>query len=160
MRYDLKEGLVPAKELLSQPGMPHHYKQFALLGLAKLGSKEDMPLVEKNLDDKTPCSSMPVRQGDKKIVYQTQIRDVALAAAIHLHGQDPKKFGFEKAQANTQTLFTTNSLGFVSDETRAAAREKWDQFRAREVKDGGEDDAADDIEKEANDETDAADDGG
>ncbi len=160
MRYDLKEGLVPAKELLSQPGMPHHYKQYALLALAKLGSKEDLPLVEKNLDDKTPCSSMPIRQGDKKIVYQTQIRDVALAAAIHLHGQDLKKFGFERAQANSQMLYSTNTLGFLSDETRAAAREKWDQFRAREVKDGGEDDSADDVEKAADDETGAADGGG
>jgi len=44
---------------------------------------------------------------------------------MHLHGRNPKDFGFEKIQNHPQTLFNQNSMGFDSDQQRAAAIAKW-----------------------------------
>jgi hypothetical protein len=137
MRYELPEGLVPAKRILEEAGMSHNYKQYALLAVGKLGVERDVTYLEKYMDDTMLCATVPRRGETPK--YATQIGDVALAAAIHLSGQDVKEFGFEHAQKNTQLLFNANTLGFESDEERAEAKRKWREFRASTRKeDGGE----------------------
>jgi hypothetical protein len=128
MRYDLPEGLVPAKRILEQTGMSHNYKQYALLAIGKLGVERDVAYLEKFMGDTMLCASVP-RRGDTP-KYETQIGDVALAAAVHLSGKDVKEFGFDHAQRNTQLLFNANTLGFETDEKRAESKKKWKEFRA------------------------------
>jgi hypothetical protein len=130
MRHDLKQGLAAAKKVLAEPAMPHHYKQFAMLALAKLGTKEDVPLLEKFMDDASPCGAMTVPKGNERVMLQTQLRDVALATVIHLSGEEVKGFGFTHAQKNTQMLFNVNTLGFEDDQQRDASRQKWEKFCA------------------------------
>jgi len=134
MRYDLKEGLIPARKMLKDGAMPQHYRQYAILTIAKLGGKEDVEFLKPYLKDKSVCTTHRVTKGKDKITYQTQIRDVALATMIHLSGQDPKKFGFSRLQANSSTLFNASTMGFENDEKRNEAVKKWEAHLAKQEK--------------------------
>jgi len=138
MQYDLKEGLTPAKKILQGNNVHLHYRQYAILAIAKLGSADEIPLLEKHLDDKTPCSTHRVKKNNKTVLYQTQVRDVALAGLLHLSGEDPKKYGFDRLQKNTQMLFITSTLGFENDKHRNGAHERWKTFRDGQRSKAGE----------------------
>lgn len=142
MQYDMKEGIVPAERILNGgkafaeglcpadqlvakvPTLGAHTYQFAIFALAKLGGKQHLPLLERFLDKKTVCSTQTVNNAK----YESQLRDVALAAVIHLHGQDPRQFGFTRLQPNTHTLFNSGSTSFQNDAERNAAAKKWKTF--------------------------------
>ena len=128
MRYNLKEGLVPAERILNNPVAQTHVMQYAILTVAKLGNKDYMSLLEKFLDDKTRVSTRRV----DKLTYETQMRDVALAGLVHLAEQDHKKFGFSQIQKHTTVLFSTSTLGFKDEKERQVALTKWKEFRAAE----------------------------
>ena len=99
-----------------------------------MGMTEDIDFLESLLDDQTICSSSRV----KTKVRQTQIRDVALAAILHLAKQDLKDYGFDRAQPNSNTVFHANSLGFESDEQREHAIDAWREFSDAANVDGSE----------------------
>jgi len=146
MRYNLKEGLSPAEKMLAAgANTPQHYKQYALLAIAKLGTLENLSIVERSYSDKTVCSRQTVRNGNDRSEYQTQIRDVALVAAIHLHGKNPKDFGFKRATSNSQYLYSTSTLGFQKEEERDAAFTKWlEHLASLEPKEDSKPDSGDD----------------
>jgi hypothetical protein len=125
MQYDLDEGLVPAKRVLNQMGIQVHIRQYAILTIGKMGSDEDIPLLEALLEDKTQTSQRTIN----KIKYDTQVRDVALATLLHMTKQDFKKFGFERLQANSRMLFNTSTIGFKDEAERKVAFDKWKKFR-------------------------------
>lgn len=124
MQYDLAEGL-PAAEKMLADDTPSYYRQYAILTFAKLGGKEHIPRLEKLLADATICTTH--RVDDQ--TYQTQFRDIALVAILHLYGEDPKEFGFERAREHSQYVYAPYTLGFKDDEERQVAIEKWEAFR-------------------------------
>ena len=138
LQNNLKEGLDPALELLKADGMSQHFKQYAMLTVAKLGGKEHIPLIEPYLDDKTVCTTHTTMQGGKRTMYQTQLRDVALVAIIHLSGKDPKDFGFNRLVRGEPYLFNPGTMGFEKeendekDEARDAAFAKWREFQEKQ----------------------------
>lgn len=130
MRYDLKEGLVPAVKLLENPGNQAYIRQNAILAIAKLGDDSHLKLLESLLEDQSKCTTQRVNN----VTYETQLRDVALAALVIMKKQDPKKFGFDRIQQNTTNVFSTNTVGFPNDEARGKALAKWKEFKAAEQK--------------------------
>lgn len=130
MRFDLKEGLVPAVKLLENPGNQAYIRQNAILAIAKLGDDSHRKLLESQLEDDSKCTTRRL----KDVTYETQIRDVALAALVIMEKQDPKKFGFDQIQQNTTNVFSTNTVGFENDEKRNKALAKWKEFKAAEKK--------------------------
>lgn len=130
MRYDLTEGLAPAIRTLSgqannQASLPF-VRQFAILTIAKFGDPAHRELLEGLLDDPTPCSSLTI----EKVRYETQLRDVALAALWKIHGQDPREHGFgNRVQDHPQVVFNTGTLGFPNDDERSAALAAWREWR-------------------------------
>lgn len=68
------------------------------------------------------------------MTYQTQIRDVALAAVLIMKKQDPKKFGFERIQQHHTSVLVTSTVGFENDEKRNKVIAKWKKFKANEKK--------------------------
>ena len=62
--------------------------------------------------------------------FQPLVRDVALATTIHLHGQNPKDFGFTHIRTNRQTLFQAGSMGFSNAKQREAAFNRWKAWKA------------------------------
>ena len=125
MQLDLKdEGLQAATKLLSNKGVAPHVKQYALLAVAKMGTAEHLGLLAESLEDKTICSQQQIN----KVMYQTQLRDVAVFSMVHLSKQDVKEFGFDRFSPNPQMLANVYSLGFENDEKRQATFDKWKKF--------------------------------
>lgn len=98
---------------------------YALLAIGKFGTKEHLPLVEKYLGDATLCETR--RSATRQI--GTQIRDVALAVAVHLTGQKLQDYDFRQAQASPQILYQPGTLGFIDQATRDGALKKWAEWR-------------------------------
>lgn len=127
LQYELKEGLVTAERVLRNGPNQVHIRQFAVLTIAKFGDESYLPLLETLLADETPTSTQRINQ----TTYQTQLRDVALAALVRLTKQDYKDYGFDRLQEHELVVFNTGTLGFETDEQRSAALEKWKEYRAR-----------------------------
>ncbi|HVW00482.1 MAG TPA: hypothetical protein VHB77_09080 [Planctomycetaceae bacterium] len=119
-RFDLKEGLHSAISIVRTSSDPNQL-QMALLMLGRFGKRQNIADLTPVLDNKTQCSSFVVN--NKQVV--TQVRDVALAVAVHLAGQPHKDFGFTRVQMNPQLLFNVTTLGFEDEAEREAAFHKW-----------------------------------
>jgi len=134
LQYDLEDGRVPAERIVrGDSAGPLHAQicQNAILVLAKLGDESHIPLLEQRFADATPCSTQRI---DNAVTFETQVRDVALAAALHLSKQDVKKFGFDRAQLHPQLVFNPGTLGFNQEKDDAARQRAfagWRAFRAR-----------------------------
>jgi hypothetical protein len=121
LRFELKAGLEPAIAILQDPAAKPHTRQYAVLVVAKFGSKQHLPLLETLLSD---ASSLAVRQVNGRQVT-TQLCDVALAGLVHLSGQELKEFGFDRAQPNPPFLYSISTLGFEDPARREGAIKKW-----------------------------------
>jgi hypothetical protein len=121
LRFDLKEALGPGIKLALDEKATAVYRLYGLLAVAKFGDKEHAKAIEPLFKEQTVVYSRP---GGKTGPSTTQIRDGALAAALHLQGQKLHEFGFA-AQSHPQLLYLPNSLGFAGDAQRSAAFEKY-----------------------------------
>jgi hypothetical protein len=128
MRYDMKEGLIPATRILRNAGEQPFIRQTALMTVAKLGDASHAGLLESALEDATRISSHRI----DNVQYETQLRDVALAAILFLKKQDPKKFGFERIQLNESNVFIFGTVGFENEDKRKQAFAKYQEFRTHE----------------------------
>lgn len=128
IRYDLKEGLVLATKVLENGADPPHMRQNAVAAVVKLGNDSHIPLIEKLLGDKAVLST----QRSNNLTIETQVRDIALAAAILLKKQQPKDFGFERLNFDASGNWIPTTAGFENDGKRTQAQAKWQAFRAAE----------------------------
>jgi hypothetical protein len=128
MRHDMKEGLIPATRILQNPGEQPFVRQTALMTVAKLGDASHAHLLEPALTDTTRISSHRINN----VQYETQLRDVALAALLFLKKQDPKQFGFDRIQFNESNVFNYGTVGFENEDQRKQAFAKYDEFKAHE----------------------------
>jgi hypothetical protein len=129
MRYDLKEGLVPATRILQNAGEQPFIRQTAIMTVAKLGDATHAQLLETALDDATRISSHRI----DNVQYETQLRDVALAALLLLKKQDPKQFGFDRIKMNESNVFIFGTIGFENEDKRKQAFAKYEEFKAVEA---------------------------
>ncbi len=126
MRHDLKEGLIPATRILQNRGEQPFVRQTAMMAVAKLGDATHVPLLEAAFLDVTRISAHRI----DNVQYETQLRDVALAAVLILQKQDPKQFGFERIQRSESTVFNFGTLGFQNEDKRKQAFAKYQEFKA------------------------------
>jgi hypothetical protein len=129
MQYELKEGLVPARKLLENPAEQPYARQQAILTVAKLGDDSYIELLESLLDDPSRCTAHRINN----VTYETQVRDVALAAILIMEKQDPKKFGFDRIQMNPSTSFSTSTVGFPNDDVRKKVFDKYAEYKTRQA---------------------------
>jgi HEAT repeat protein len=115
LRYELDEGLPLAREVINDASHHSFVRQNAILVIAKMGSTNDAKLLTPLLDDDTVC----VRS------YDIQIRDVALAALIHLANEDFGNYGMSEIQRESTMVFRLTSLRFKSGALREAAIQAW-----------------------------------
>lgn len=97
----------------------------AMLAVGRYGTAEDAANLVPYLDDDEICHTW--FNGAAQSI-KIQVRDVATAVTLHLHGQDPKTFGFEFAQRDDDSLFAIYTLGFEEDDDRGAALRKFAQW--------------------------------
>ena len=145
LRRDMAEGLAPAMAILDNTTSPPSTVQFAILAVARFGDEQHVSALESQLGNTAICFNRPFARRKIDNIRQTktdetakeqfvvQVRDVAVAAALHLLSQDPRHFGFANAQRNTFSVFQANSLGFTTDEQRQATFAKWRDFRENNV---------------------------
>ena len=75
----------------------------------------------------------PLLQDASRTPYgKVEIRDLALAALLHLSGQNLVEFGFLRHRPNPTFVFEPNRLLFESPEARAKAIQRWRDQRSRE----------------------------
>ena len=108
---------------------------YSLLYLGLLQQTDALREVERVMNDDTASRPVWPMRGktvtdlvsgrEVKSTYSVQVRDVAMAVAVHLRGRQPKEFGMQVSSSETQ-LFTLDSMGFDSDEDRNAA---YSQYR-------------------------------
>lgn len=122
LHYDLEAGLPAARQVVTEGAGIPYVRQYALLVLAKLGTPDDLNLIENLLDDAGVVSS---HNRINRVRITTQVRDVALAALIHKTDGDFERYGVPEAKVNSSTLIQPTSIGFATDEERLAAIEKW-----------------------------------
>lgn len=126
MRHNFPEGVGLARRILAQNNLPLHYREYAILAIAKLGDAKQVPALEGLLEDHSICRTR--KDPKSRTTMQTQVCDIALATIIHLSGQDPRKFGFTQLRTNPLYVFVTNTAGFADDQQRIESRRKWDTF--------------------------------
>lgn len=127
LQHDLRDGLVPAERILREEVALAPAKQYAVLAIMRFGNGKQGPLLEKLLSDTTICSQQLLN----KERYVAQLGDLALVALIHQAKEDPKTFGFERAETHPLYVYNASTLGFRTDEERAAARAKWAEHRKK-----------------------------
>jgi len=127
MRYKMKEvGLRIAKALVAQEETSLSSLPYAMLTIGKFGEKDDFKLVEPLLENKSVCHTWS--NGKFKEPVKVQVRDVALAVAIHLTNQSHNDYGFELLQKYEMTLFHVYTCGFVEAAKREAAFAQWNSW--------------------------------
>ena len=124
--FDLREGLDLAQRVLHNEPVPAEVAPFAMLVVARFGTRDQMPLIEPLLKDSTPIVSEE-NEGER---MSTQLRDVALAALIHLSGQDTKVYGFDESLPSQQIVFQPGKYGFANSAKRNLAHKKWSDWTA------------------------------
>lgn len=127
MENEIKESLSPAITLLAAGAVPAHLMQYAILAVGKFGGVEQLPLLEPLLDD-TRSIAFPNR-GRQEL--DAQVRDVALAALVHLSGQKLVDYGFSHVRTHPSYLFIADSLGFSDPAQRDRALQIWREHRGQ-----------------------------
>lgn len=153
IQFDIKEVLPAARETVATkvkddpyPGNTARNIARAMLLLGKLGSKDDLPLLEKFATNEDRCAVVlidpPPKPGQPVFrLYRlpiegqdvtTQLRDVSVAMRLHLLGQNPDDFGFYwqhpedslRIPVKLEGRFNLYSLGFIRNADRTAAHKK------------------------------------
>jgi hypothetical protein len=126
----VKECLPALTRIAKDPGTIMYIRATALLGFAKLGTKDDIPALEPFLKDETMVANVVVN-GDRGSV---QLRDAALGAVIQMAGQDLADFGFERKMPAGIAGVSYTYFAFGTDEKRATAHKKWKVWAAANLK--------------------------
>ena len=127
MNLNIPQCLPRALELVADKQTPCHVVQTVMIAIAMFGDHDDIPVLELRISDKSFCG---VTQRINNVQYQTQLRDVAIAAMLILAKEDPKLYGFPRIQVYTSGQFSYSRVGFADEESRDKTRAKWDTFRA------------------------------
>lgn len=116
-RYGLKDGIEIARDVVSDTSVRTYVRQSAILLIARFGKKSDRELLKPLLSDTT--ISIQARN--------VQIRDIALAALIHMHGERVEDYGFKDVRRENSTVYSPSTLSFKSDADRGMALSMWFQ---------------------------------
>lgn len=125
LQYDIRE-CYPIARKICESNINGHTKAYALFAIGRYGGKQDLPLIEKLLDDKYQCTSYSTN-GKR---YITQVRDVALVTLIKMYKKEPKDFGFERIQENGN-MVAMHTIGFEDDDERGKTIKKWQEFSSK-----------------------------
>ena len=102
--FELKaEGLSLASRLLADQRAAATVRPSAILMVGKFGGKEHLAMIEKLLDDTSNCGTVQATNPPRQL--ELQVRDVALAVALRMTGQNLREYGYLSAQPHPTTLF-------------------------------------------------------
>ncbi len=128
--------------LLTTQGATVSYRGMAATNLARLGTKEHIPLLEKAMADQAVLITIrenllnvPVAE---RPTHDIQIRDVALAVSLLLSDQKLEDYGFvDHLKANGLKATAANysyTRYYIPEADRKAAFAKWKEWQAADEK--------------------------
>jgi hypothetical protein len=130
-----------ARRVLLSPELQKDISLFELSmqAIARFGTKEDIPLVEKFFTDKTIIMqyqrfSVPDGSNQSLAPFQVQARDLALATVSILYGEYPFEL-FEGFRAHSLRGYVTETLGSPEKDGDRRRDERFQRFQNR-VKNG------------------------
>lgn len=146
-RHGLADALPAARNLIAGKvaGGPISFRAQALAYLARFGTADDLPAFEKLFGDKVTLT-VGVPNGPISRRYTIQLRDVALAMALLLNGEDPTNYGFDfryvrggsdSQKHNPQAYYFDAESEERQDELRLAAFVKYADWKAKKAKEKG-----------------------
>ena len=125
LRRDLPDGITPALATLNNSSVVPHIKLYAILTIARFGTAEHVDSLTPLFEDRAVCftRNRPIKLINrvqpplgahvaKTTKFECQVRDAAIAAALHLKSRDPADFGFANVLRSDQSVFQGHSLGF------------------------------------------------
>jgi hypothetical protein len=128
---ELKAARPWAAKLATDAKLPAPKRALAILLLARLSDPlagadhraADVAVLTPLLGDKSPVGTVTVTN----VNLSAELGDVALAAILHLRGENPADYGFPYYQTvpGLKTLPSAERLGFADAAGRAAALAKW-----------------------------------
>jgi hypothetical protein len=130
VQFGMKEYVPLAGKIAADKGQQVYARSTAMTVVAKLGGKDQMALLEPIFEDKTVFG--PWQWNNLR--GTTEIRDVALATALKLTGQNFKEYGYDVLGQQPQLIEHSPYLcGFSKDETRDAAFKKWKEWKEKQA---------------------------
>lgn len=133
---ELKEGLHLAVKAVRDKKLKGASAAHALVTIGRFGNKENLPLFESFLDDKTQFCGFGIgRAKGGNVQGNTEVRDVALAMLVRQTKQSFKDYGFAISGLGYDHLMNNaNYLGFTNDKERDKALTKWKEWKAARKK--------------------------
>lgn len=125
-----REGIVPAREIIAGNGTGLEI-QSAILFLSAFGEEQDVPRLERLLDNETELQNFQSRRPAEAM--KTQVRDVALVALWKMRREDPTDHGL-KDYLEQNGAPRPGSIGFHDEDARRTAIAHWRGWRKRYVK--------------------------
>ncbi len=125
---ELPEGAGVAARLAGLKTASSYTRAQAVMALSRMEAKEHLPTLESLLADDSVVMAgrRPVVDAD-----DIQLRDVALAAALLLTGQDPEDYGFSQRSRDVDSVRYTYSNWSIPADRRLAAVEWWKVWREK-----------------------------
>jgi hypothetical protein len=128
--YRFSEGIVPAREIIDSEANGLEI-QNAILFLAIFGQDQDIPRLERLLNNETELQTFQSQQRSQSM--KTQIRDVALVGLWKLRKEDPANHGM-KDYREQNGIPRGGVIGFHDDEDRRSTIAHWRAWRKQGVK--------------------------
>ena len=125
-------------KLLNTSGAVGSYRGMAATNLARMGSKEHIPLLEKALADSTVAYTIRENRAVQAInelaTHDVQVKDMALAVGVVLSGQKLEDYGFvDNFHTSGGIAGNTYSYSryYIPDAKRDEMHKKWKAWRAK-----------------------------
>lgn len=143
----LKETLPLLRRVVTTEGVQGYARAQGMIYLLQR-DKAEMTLVKSMLKNDTALGQR--MQVAPNVILDPQLRDIALALVLHYEGQDLKKYNFyfQPGLNPAQVAQSYWGYGFTSDEDRAAALKKYEEFEANKKKEEKKDDKKEEPKKD------------
>lgn len=130
---ELPETATLGARMMGTAGVTAISKASGAMAVAKVGNARHLPALESVFKDESVVRSVGVAVVGGVVqpaaAKATQLRDIALAAAILTTGQEPTDYGFDE-QAGLRSARFQYTRWSIPAADRAAAFEKWAEWRA------------------------------
>ncbi len=132
LKYQMKEGIPLLIRVASKSRLPMYDRGYAIHMVGLLGDEKHISKLTPLLKNKTLVGTNSINS--KPI--ETQLRDISLAAMIHLSGQDIRNYGFDYVEATRQEYRNApfTCLGFFSEARRQRALKQWQDWQKKQEK--------------------------
>ncbi len=129
---NLPEGNEFLTRVVKEKKVQGIYLAQVVINLGRTGNKAHVPVLETLLSDQTVLGKIQFN----RVTGTTEMRDAALAMLVQLTGQSHRDYGFSFLLQNQNLRWSPNYLGFATPEQREKAHQKWQEWVAKNKKNG------------------------